>query len=631
MFPLLSAHAGRLGIFAAVLAFWLIAKPFQGIWHDGRLYALQALRHVSPSTFSGDLFFFQGSQDQYSLFSSLYALAISLWGLTQGTMVLQGLGLAVWFLGAAMLTHVLPDRPAKFALLLVVAVDGAYGSHGVFSYGEGFLTARLYAEAISLSGLAAWLAGRTLPGLLAFAAAMLIHPLMTLPSLMIGLGILLPPRIWFGVMAAGLLFAVGLGAMDVAPFTGLLQPMDTPWREVVASRSPFLFLTSWEWGGLSRVLFVTIVTATAWCFLPDGRLRHLSWVTLICVLGAFAGDYVGGSLLALPLVVGLQLTRVIWIAFVIALVLVTAMLWTVGSRNIWERVLIWGLALSVFLDMRTQGAYAVLVLSIALIGRRYVPDYKPPFWFWALLGLVPLNVLAWGVLNTMAEVRLETLMTERLVWRPYIVGPAFTVVVAACAYWLLRRDQSCRPLVWLGASISGAAVVFSVMTWNNQQADLNFDSPARRAAIAQIAAQVPDDATVYWVEAPDKAWFWLGRVNYLSFVQTAGSVFSRETAMEAKRRGPYARASSGNDSSQSWHGRPQTGRLGVMSVSAARRACADPLLDYVIDRAQPQPGLTYFKDPATGWGYGLYDCRSGRTSSSSFVPDGSGKEVGRLP
>lgn len=252
----MTARLGQLVFLCFALALWLIARPFQGIWHDGRLYALQALQILNPATFTTDLFLRYGSQDQYSIFSAFYAVAISSWGLSQGTMILQGLGLVLWFFSAWALTRVLPGKQAVLSLLLIVSLDGHYGSHGVFSYGEGFLTARLYAEAFSLAGLAAWLVGRKKLGGLAFAVACVLHPLMTLPALMVGLGMLLRPKIWLGLMIAVVFCALGLGVIGLTPFTGLLKPMDPLWLKLVASRSPFLFLNTWEWAGFSRTLLV---------------------------------------------------------------------------------------------------------------------------------------------------------------------------------------------------------------------------------------------------------------------------------------------------------------------------------------------------------------------------------------
>lgn len=612
-------------IFGLALASWLVARPFSGIWHDSKFYTLQALQHLNPSAFSRDLFFLYGSQDQFSLFSHIHAAAISLWGLNPGTMVMQGLGLGLWCVAAWLLTRILPGKLAAVSLLLIACVDGHYGSHDVFSYGESFLTARLYAEALSLAGLAAWLAGRKTLGGLAFAAACAMHPLIALPAMMIGLGMLLRPGIWFGLMSAGGLLAFGLAAAGVSPFTGLLQPMDALWFELAAARSPFVFLHTWEWEGFSRALFVLVVTGTAWRILPEGQLKRLAGVTLTCVLGAFAIAYLGGSLLKLPLIAGLQLTRVMWIGLVVTLILVPAMLWESRQGNIWHRVLTWGLALAVFLDIRTQGGYVLLVLAIFWLGKRHLPEYKPPVWLWLLLGLVLLQIMLWGLLSVHMDAEWAAITNEQSVWREYFSNPATALVMVAGAYGLLGRERLPKSLVWSGGAIVAGLLGLALVTWNDLQPKLDYDSPERYAAIAPIAEHVPKNATVYWVDEPDKAWFWLGRANYLSFSQTAGSVFSRGTAIEALRRAPYVSAASLIDANQIWDERMQTPPSELTPQSAVRQACRDPILDYVIARSQPKSGLVYFRDPATGWGYGLYDCRAlrgpGSTVSTSNAVD----------
>lgn len=607
----------RVLILGLALASWLITRPFSGIWHDSKFYTLQALRHLNPATFSQDLFFLYGSQDQYSLFSNLHAAAISVWGLNPGTMVLQGLGLGLWFLAAWALTRILPCRMAGVALLLIASF-GSYGSHGVFSYGESFLTARLYAEAFSLAGLAAWLTGRRAWGGVAFAAACAMHPLMTLPVVMIGLGMLLQPRMWFGLIGAGVLLALALGMMGVTPFTGLTQPMDSVWLELVVARTPHVFLHVWKWEGFSQALFVVVVTGLAWRTLPKGQLGRLAWVTLTCVVGAFSIAYVGGSLLKLPLIAALQLTRVMWIGLVIAIILVVAMLWENRHGNVWNRMLAFGLALGPFLDAGAQGGYALLVLVIFVLGKHQLPDYKPSPWLWLLLGLLPLQIMLWGLLNVRMEAEWEGLLTEQTVWRVYFSGPATALILAASAYWLVDRDSLSRPLKLAGSTVVAGLLGLALFTWYDLKPRLDYDSPQRRAAIAPIADRVPGNAVVYWVEAPAKAWFWLGRANYLSFSQTAGSVFSRATAVEASRRAPFVKPASLHDSSHSWYERPHAQPAQFLSAAVVRQVCRDPILDYVIGLSQPKTGAVYFEDPETGRGYGLYDCRVMRASDATF-------------
>jgi hypothetical protein len=404
---------------------------------------------------------------------------------------------------------------------------------------------------------------------------------------------------------------MGLGAAGVRPFTGLLQPMDALWWQLAVARSPFVFLQTWEWEGFSQALFVSVVTATAWRSLPAGELRRLAWVTLTCVVGAFAIAYLGGSLLKLPLIAGLQLTRVMWIGLVITLILVPAMVWEIRHGNVWDRVLAWGLALAVFMDIKMQGGFALLVLAFFWLGKRHLPHYKPPVWFWVLVGLVPVQILLWGLLNTNIDAERQLLFTEQtIVWRIYISNSATALVMVGGAYWLLGRDHLSKPLKWTGGAIVAGLLVLALTTWHDLQPELDYDSPERQAAIVPVAARVPERATVYWIEDPAKAWFWLGRANYLSFSQTAGSVFSRGTAIEALRRAPFVSKASLRDSSQNWDARQQMIPSGVISQSAVRQACSDPILDYVIARSQPGSGLVHFRDPETGWGYGLYDCRA---------------------
>lgn len=614
----MNASSSRLLFAALALAVWLIGHPFRGIWHDSKFYTLQALQHLNPGAFSQDLFFLYGSQDQFSLFSRLHAAAISTWGLNSGTMVLQSLGLGLWFVAAAMLTRIVPGRLAALSLLLMASVDSHYGSHYLVFYGESFLTARLYAEVFSLAGLAAWLSGRKVLGGMAFATACAMHPLMALPAMMIGLGMLLRPAVWFGLMGAGVLLALGLGVAGVAPFTGLLQPMDPVWWQLAVSRSPFVFLQAWDWDGFSQALYVVVVTGIAWRILPEGALRRLAGVTLACVLGAFAIAYAGGSLLKLPLIAGLQLTRVMWIALVITLMLIPAMLWEHRQQNMWGRVLVWGLALSVFLDSGTQGGYALLVLAVFLLGDRYLPDYRPPVWFWGLLGLVPLQIMVWGMLYVHMAAQWDALFMKQAVWRTYLANPAASLVLAGGTYWLSIRDRMPKFMMGFASVAVAGGLIFATMTWYDLQPELDYDSPARRAAIAPVKARVPNGATVYWVEEPEKAWFWLGRANYLSFSQTAGSVFSRGTAVEALRRAAYVRQASLRDANQYWDERFELASSGLISKAAIEAVCRDPILDYVIARSLSEGSTLFFKDPATGWGYRLYECRTLRDKTLQY-------------
>jgi hypothetical protein len=195
-------------------------------------------------------------------------------------------------------------------------------------------------------------------------------------------------------------------------------------------------------------------------------------------------------------------------------------------------------------------------------------------------------------------------------WRMYLSAPATALVLVTGAYWLLGRDSLSQPLKSVGGSLVAGLLGIALTTWYGLQPSLNYDSPARQAEIAPIAARVPQGATVYWVEEPDKAWFWLGRANYLSFSQGAGAVFSRDTVLEVQRRAEYVRPVSPRDANQAWDKQFSAPPAKSISMPALRQVCRDPVLDFVIARHQPGAEGEGFKYMHRGRSYGLYDCRA---------------------
>jgi hypothetical protein len=181
--------------------------------------------------------------------------------------------------------------------------------------------------------------------------------------------------------------------------------------------------------------------------------------------------------------------------------------------------------------------------------------------------------------------------------------------------------------------LSGALLAFAALRWHALPAEFDYDDPTRRAAIAPIQRAVPPGALVYWVEEPDKAWFWLRRANYLSFSQSAGMVFARGTAIEAARRTRFARAANPVDANLDWQARK---RVAVpvppaVPASAACSACDDPLLDFVIAPRPSGGAAADFRDPATGRAYTLYPCSLLRAQAGLQTAVNTAKSSARAP
>ena len=74
-------------ILAALL--WLLSHPYQGIFHDGVIYALMAAHRLNAGDYAKELFFLFGSQDDYSAFSPVYAMLVRWLGHSAGRVVVQ--------------------------------------------------------------------------------------------------------------------------------------------------------------------------------------------------------------------------------------------------------------------------------------------------------------------------------------------------------------------------------------------------------------------------------------------------------------------------------------------------------------------------------------------------------------
>src|ERR1700684_4327833 len=82
-----------------LFSLWLLMRGYHGITGDGQIYAFQALARLHPQL-TGDLYLQNTSQDQFTLFSPLYAWCIGLLGLENAARLLTLL-FTLWFLAAA--------------------------------------------------------------------------------------------------------------------------------------------------------------------------------------------------------------------------------------------------------------------------------------------------------------------------------------------------------------------------------------------------------------------------------------------------------------------------------------------------------------------------------------------------
>src|ERR1700678_3489128 len=145
-------HSSKLGfhskfatLFLALMpvTLWLALRGYHGLTDDGQIYAFQAFARLHPQL-AGDLYLQNTSQDQFTLFSPLYAWCIDLLGLENAARLLTLL-FTLWLLAAVWnFVRAVAHRDAAWlAVAFLVIVAGEYGAAGVFRILDSFLTARL--------------------------------------------------------------------------------------------------------------------------------------------------------------------------------------------------------------------------------------------------------------------------------------------------------------------------------------------------------------------------------------------------------------------------------------------------------------------------------------------------------
>lgn len=617
----LETGLGYLPIVMVAAAWWLLTRPYHGIFHDGLLYATQALRRLHPGQYAQDVFFLYGSQDDFTLFSVLQAGLTGQLGMDRAYLLLTVAGAVLWtYALLRLLRRWLSAFPLAAALILVLSADPHYGGFDVFSFGERFASPRVLSEALVLLGLSYWLEGKKPAAGGAVAGAALLHPLIALAGMGVMLWAVLRERVartrtlWLALLAAG------LSGMQLLGWAGVSPRLDPVWQQLVAQRSPFVFPHLWPLGDWLRLVLDASLLWLATRHVPDEPGRLAGWLLPVLVLAMLLTLAAGA--MGVQLAVAAQLQRVQWLAHLLALALAVPLclgLWRSGG---WEHYLAAGVAGSLVFPLNLGGLILPVVYGLYRWAAYRFPHKSPDRGLsLILLAAVPGAGLALWLFHFAANLILVSAVNERPVWLWVFIQTPVALGVVLAGYALARRLRLDAGWLWM----YGACVLaIGVLHWDLRKPwSTVYDQPERAAAIASAQALIPEDAVVYWESGvqvtPDnlarldkgfeRAWFWLRRSNYASFDQAAGSVFYRNTAMEAARRAAHLRQWGFRDGNLDWGERRKPPQKFRLTTARLHGVCADPVLDFVItDTKLPAASLS-FQDPLTGRKFSVYDCR----------------------
>lgn len=531
---------------ALALAGRLTRRPFWGIVHDNRLYAVQALRYNNPDVFNDDLFFRYGSQDSFTLFSPIYAWLIRLVGLDAATMALTAAGQLLWIVAAVALVRAILPRPYTWLALLLIATYGTvYGGNFVFSLAEGFATPRLFAEALSLAAIAAFLGTRHVlaAGLIILAA--LLHPLMAAPPaaaliLMAAFrnGSWRAPLLLIAAGTAALIAFLAVVHLARLPFPPMIDP---EWKFIAGTRSVQLLISKWsavDW--LSTVGDGLILVIA--CFAATPVIRQLLAITVALAASSILLSYVGFDLLDNLLLGQLQIWRTTWLLRALAPIAMTLIIYDICLRNTPQRRTLLGLCLVVCFviavaasaGIPSLGLPCALLLAVLFFeDRRKHDDQAFRRLVSAVCGFTGAVIAVAAILMLFKLYDADNRAQDPLLsnYAPLEIIPAFIPVGVLVLGFFIFLRRSASP-VW--AVVAAGILLYGAWNWDQREPWRRYMDSAPDIN-AELSRPVAPDEVVYWPGNIMGVWGALERKSYFAPIQGAGSIFNRETALEFLR------------------------------------------------------------------------------------------------
>ncbi len=546
-------------LYGVLLLLNALTRPYMGIVHDARFYAVQVLSRIEPSRYGGDLYLRFGSQDNFSVFSDLVT-PVAVWcGIATAFFLLYLLTLALFFAALQRFVQaIIPGRIASTLALIFLAVNPIpFAGLQIFHVNESFLTPRLMAITLVLFGLERLVRGAPFVSLGCVVAGMFVHPLMAVSGLAVWflwqLQVRCAPRTVVFIVTGAIAMAVAI--LSFTPVAvDLFGLMDDTWRRIATQTNPYSVPARWEWVDWIRL---AVASSAVICWIRtvnDSNLRLLLRAVLFVGL---SGTLVGCVAPYLPyaLLFQGQAYRAAWILQLVCVPWIFAFACDTirkpaESGGIWKSVLLIGFVAT---SMTVWQIFAFMVFLAAGFSWLHATHLSTrsaglPFRIAAVLGvaLALIPTLASAILACRA-LAIHCGPHRYLLAIPQTMGPWFTWIAALGIVMLLgNRAMSNRSLsaISLTIFVTVQTVFFA----------LPFSSAARASKwqtakdvdfvqrfLQQDDAWTREGATLYWPLAPlEEVWVTLQSRSYYSMPQMSGNMFYRDTAIEGQRRARIA-------------------------------------------------------------------------------------------
>jgi hypothetical protein len=463
---------------------------------------------------------------------------------------------------------------------------GEYGALGVFQHSEAFLTARLPAEALTVMAIALLLYEARILAFLTIALALGVHPLIAAPGIVMMVLIAFPQLLKVRIVGGGI--CLGVAALVTASFlhVPLLSAMGADWLAVVRERTFFMFMDSWrpvdwDYSFLPLVcLLFPIVTST------DPLLKRLCWSAIITGVIGLLLTAVTTYVTPIDVVVKGQPWRWLWPATYMSVLLVplsAIRAWQTGDKGLqacsmlvliaWIPAVAWS-----FPEPLSSTVAAIAVLcawQMAKISERH----QRFLYLFAVCASALMLLMVSATAFSLAQLELSTTTEPIVVQRTRdVLGLTIPAVAVIVLCWFFVYRIAKPPVVAASFLLVAASLAIVLPPVAKKWTTSRYVSA--RDSLEHWRSLIDHRRGVLWPQEILTVWFSLDSPSYLSISQTAGVVFSADTAREAVRRAKVLSAVSGHEGFALDRENKRT--LGTLTADNLRQICRDPELGYVV-------------------------------------------------
>ena len=596
-----------------LLTCWFITHPYFGIRHDSLLYAVQALARLYPEAYKNDIFILYGFQDNYTIFSRLYAFAISWLGLSKATITLMLVGYALWLSASFYIARILLNGKSFWIFLaFLFTLPGNYGYEGILSYGESFLTPRIFAEALTIYSIAFFIQRRFSVSIIFLMIALFFHPLMAGCGLIFLL--IYSQQFKLQSILIRLLIIIStlfiLAIADIKPFDSLLQVMDEQWYQVVSLRNSHVLIGMWDTGAFNSVVFDFSIILSAIIIIP-GQLRRLLSSALVTGIICLLVSWFGADLLHNIFIIQIQLWRAFWLIHWFSYVAMALLIGNWENSTEIERILLLCYITAWFSLDHSGGILALIVLILFYFNQRNNKDSVISRSVVTFAYLLPVVIGSFWLIMRAQDINLPLSDDNKSNLLGFIIllfsNTRIFYVIAFLSFWkLLDRAKSRFPTAII---LLLMFLIFSLImpNWSFRPqfyANKNYLNPLT------FNNKIPVDSVVYWQDSVKSTWLTLGRSSYASFNQGAAIPFSRILSIKLDDRLKYLQVLGVKDILSRKERSRADGTPGRPTEKELLHVCHDPELDFVVLSSKFSAGLIdEYYDKEKDDFYYLYDCQ----------------------